>query len=120
MYGGIGDILRGYARRRKADVVNHRGIGVRRETVWLPETNTDPNSRMENFAREVFSRLLTKMIISKMPCFPMEPPSARRKGNRCRMAAHDYSKCQKCAASGKARASAAGFHQQQLRGLPDA
>ena len=88
--------------------------------IWLPETNTDPNSRMENFAREVFSRLLTKMRISKMPCFPMEPPSARRKGNRCRMAAHDYSKCQKCAASGKARASAAGFHQQQLRGLPDA
>ena len=60
MFGRIGDILRGYGRRRKTDGVNNRGVGVRREIVWLPESDTDPNSRMENSAGATFSRVLTK------------------------------------------------------------
>jgi hypothetical protein len=35
MYGGIGDILRDYGRRRQIDGVNNWGVGVRREIVWL-------------------------------------------------------------------------------------
>ena len=48
MYGGIGDILRSYGRRGEIDGVNNRGVGVRRERIWLPDTDTDPNTRMEN------------------------------------------------------------------------
>jgi hypothetical protein len=36
MYGRIGDIWRGYGKRRKADGVNNRGGWVRREINWLP------------------------------------------------------------------------------------
>ena len=39
MYGRIGDIWRGYGKRRKADGVNNRGGWVRREIVWLPKCN---------------------------------------------------------------------------------
>ena len=56
MLGRIGDILGGYDRRRKTDGVNNRGVEVRREIVWLPESDTDPNSRMENSAGATFSR----------------------------------------------------------------
>jgi hypothetical protein len=34
------------------------GVGVRREIVWLPERNTDPNSRIENSAEATFSMVL--------------------------------------------------------------
>jgi len=36
------------------------------EFVWLPETDTDPKPRMENFSRVTFSVVLTKTIISDM------------------------------------------------------
>jgi hypothetical protein len=29
---------------------------------WLPKTDTDPNTRMENFSRATFSRVLTKSL----------------------------------------------------------
>jgi hypothetical protein len=63
MFGRIGDILRNQDRRRKTDGVNNMGVGVRREIVWLPKTNTDPNKRMENVGGEDFSSVLTKTRI---------------------------------------------------------
>jgi hypothetical protein len=40
---------------KKADAVNQRGVGVRRETIWLPKTNTYTNTLLENLARSRFS-----------------------------------------------------------------
>jgi hypothetical protein len=45
---------------RWGDGVNQRGVGVRMETIWLPKTYTDPNTRVENFVRVTFSVALTK------------------------------------------------------------
>ena len=44
MYGGIGDIWRGYGRLRKIDGVNQQGGGVRREIVWLNSPLTSRRS----------------------------------------------------------------------------
>ncbi len=66
MYAVIGDIWRDYDRRTKTNGVNNMGVRVRRETIWLPKTNTDPNSRMENFGGETFSRVLTKVEVSDL------------------------------------------------------
>jgi hypothetical protein len=41
MYGGIGDIWRGYPGRRKTDGVNQQCVGVRREIVWLREQDSN-------------------------------------------------------------------------------
>jgi hypothetical protein len=38
-YARIGDISRGYGRRRKTDAVNNGGVWVRRGIVWLPSQN---------------------------------------------------------------------------------
>ena len=69
MYAGVGDILRGYGRRRKTDGVNNRGVAVRREIIWLPETYTDPNTRMENFGEAIFSKVLTTRRVSDLRPF---------------------------------------------------
>jgi len=66
MYAVIGDIWRDYGGYRKTDGVSQQGVGVRREIVWLPKTDTDPNTRMENFGRVTFSVVLTKSKISEM------------------------------------------------------
>ena len=67
MYGGIGDTARGRRKRAEGAGVNYRGLVVRRETIWLPETDTDPNKRTENSGRVVFSVVLSKKKISEMP-----------------------------------------------------
>jgi hypothetical protein len=41
---------------------------------WLPETDTDPNTRMENFGGVTFSGVLTKPRVSDL----CPPPGARR------------------------------------------
>ncbi len=48
MYGGIGDILRDYGRRRQIDGVNNRGVGVRREIVWLRKCGAVRNDSPES------------------------------------------------------------------------
>ncbi len=48
MYGGIGDTARGRRERAEGAGVNYRGLDVRREIIWLLDTDTDPNTRMEN------------------------------------------------------------------------
>ena len=70
MYGGIGDTARGRRERAEGAGVNYRGLDVRREIVWLPETDTDTKTRMENSRRAVFSVVLTKTRISEMRSFP--------------------------------------------------
>jgi len=43
MYGEIGDILRNYGRRGQTDGVNKWAGRVRREIVWLPESDIARN-----------------------------------------------------------------------------
>jgi hypothetical protein len=43
-----------------------RGTLKRRKLEWLPETDTDPNTQMENSGRVVFSEVLTETRISEM------------------------------------------------------
>ena len=62
---GIGDILQDYG-REEADGVNQQGVGVRREIIWLPERDTDPNTVLENRKCSRFSAPLTKRKSSKM------------------------------------------------------
>jgi hypothetical protein len=66
MFGRIGDIWRVYGRRRKTDAVNNWGVWVRRERNWLPETDTDTNTQMENCCEMSFSGLLTRMVVSDL------------------------------------------------------
>ena len=63
MYGRIGDILQNYGRRGQTDGVNKWASWVRRERVWLPERNTNPNTVLENLKKPQFSRLLTQVQI---------------------------------------------------------
>jgi len=51
MYGRIGDILQNYGRRGQTDGVNKWASWVRRERVWLPERNTNPNTVLENLKK---------------------------------------------------------------------
>ena len=55
----VGDIWRSYDKRRKPDGVNQQGAGVRRKIVWLPESNTHPNTVLENRKYPRFSVPLT-------------------------------------------------------------
>lgn len=48
--GAIGLTRRGSHKAVEEDEVNQQGGWVRRKIVWLPETYTDPNSRLENLA----------------------------------------------------------------------
>jgi hypothetical protein len=64
--GNVGKYWGYLAEEHKTDGVNQQGVGVRRERVWLPKTDTDPKLRMENFSRVTFSIVLTKTIISDM------------------------------------------------------
>ena len=41
--------------------VNQKAESSRREIIWLPETDTDPNTVLENAGHPPFSRLLTIM-----------------------------------------------------------
>jgi hypothetical protein len=65
----IGDTARGRRERAEGAGVNYRGLDVRRERNWLPETDTDPKLRLENFRKGTFSALLTKTIVSDMRLF---------------------------------------------------
>ena len=42
--------------------------------IWLPETYTDPNTRLENFSKVTFSVVLTRTRISDL--IPKAPPGA--------------------------------------------
>jgi hypothetical protein len=66
MYRGIGDILQDYGGGGKSDVVNQQGVGVRREIIWLPESNTHPNTVLENRKCSKFSNPLTNGKSSEM------------------------------------------------------
>ena len=48
------------------DSVNSTDGRIRKNRVWLPETDTDPKLEMENLSRVTFSVVLTKTIISDM------------------------------------------------------
>jgi hypothetical protein len=50
------DILRVNYRSTENDCVNKKATLISLERVWLPKTDTDPNTRMENFRKVVFSR----------------------------------------------------------------
>ena len=70
MFGVIGLPGRGSTETVAVAGVNQRGASVRREIVWLPKTDTDPNSRLENLGEGTFSRLLTRFGISEMCPIP--------------------------------------------------
>ena len=63
-------IHRTYSFGRKA--VNQWGAAFDAFGIWLPKTDTDPNSRMENSAGAIFSIVLTKTKVSEMRSFVRE------------------------------------------------
>jgi hypothetical protein len=63
--------------RRKNDGVNKR-VGVRRGRIWLPESYTDPNSRIENFCETTFSGVLTSSDISDV-CPEMDASNDKKR-----------------------------------------
>lgn len=60
--------MRRYCTRRVTAGVNQKEVRLRREIVWLPERDTDPNSRMENSSGAIFSMVLNKTRISELRC----------------------------------------------------
>lgn len=60
------EVLRKTTVSRRAEALTNGQANQWREKVWLPKTYTYTNSRMENFAGEVFSALLTKSKVSEI------------------------------------------------------
>jgi hypothetical protein len=54
-----------------------KGCVKQKDLNWLPKTNTDPNTRMENFGGVVFSKVLTKPGFRRCVCFGRESRLAR-------------------------------------------
>ena len=69
----------------KTMVSNRLSILIRRAFGLAPKTDTDPNTRMENFVGVTFSMVLTKTGFSEMRSFVRE---SRLAESRCRMAPH--------------------------------
>jgi len=59
VFGFVGDSTRGGDRRNGGVGVNYWGLHFRRGKNWLPKSNANTNSRMENSPRRGFSSLLT-------------------------------------------------------------